>query len=166
MSKAFSFALVLAAGAATPASADPVRVGALICDVSASIAMIVMQQQDIVCAYTPENGGPEVGYKGRIVSYGPSFGAVMRGKLAWGVMAPSHAPAISLAGSYSGVGAQASVGGGVGVNLLEGDTNSGFQLQPLSAEGHVGVNAAVGITRLTLRQVEARPRRFWDRWDD
>jgi hypothetical protein len=166
MSKPFPFLLLGAvACAAPPAVAEPIKAGALMCDVSASIAMIVMQRQDLRCTYLPEDGGPQVSYKGRIEAYGVALGAVARGKLAWAVLAPSSSA--PLAGTYSGLGAQAAAGGGVGVNLLVGDADSNVSLQPIAVEGHVGLNVAAGITRVTLRPApEVRPRRFWDRWDD
>jgi len=169
MTKVFRIALLCAAAcAAQPAVAQSIRAGALMCEVSATIAMIVMQRQDMRCTYLPEDGGPEVSYKGRIDAYGIALGAVARGKLAWAVLAPSSSvPPGALAGSYSGLGAQASFGGGVGVNALVGDNVSSFTLQPVSVEGHVGANVAAGVARMTLRAApEVRPRRFWDRWDD
>ena len=167
--KSFRFAILCAAAcAAQPTLAAPIEAGALMCEVSASIAMIVMQRQDLRCTFVPADGGPEVSYKGRIDAYGIALGAVARGKLAWAVLAPSTSvPPGALAGSYSGVGAQAAFGGGVGVNVLVGDNESSFTLQPVSVEGHVGANVAAGVARVTLRAApEVRPRRFWDRWDD
>jgi hypothetical protein len=170
MKKALCLVLPLAtACAALPAAAAPgVVAGGLTCDTSASIATIVMQRQDIRCVFAPADGGPLQYYKGKFDAYGLAIGAVFRGKFAWGVVAPApEVPPGGLAGSYSGLSAQASFGGGGGVNLLVSDTNSRFVLQPLSAEGHVGANVVGGVARLFLYPTrETRERRVWDRWDD
>ena len=64
----------------------------------------------------------------------------------------SGAPHGALAGSYGGVGAEATVGAGLGANVLVGGGGSGraFSLQPLSLEGQVGINVAAGVTTVTL----------------
>ena len=56
----------------------------------------------------------------------------------------------ALAGTYAGVGADASAGIGLGANVLVGGTGRAFSLQPLSIEGEVGINVAAGVTTLTL----------------
>ena len=45
----------------------------------------------------------------------------------------------------------ASFGLGLGANVLVGGSNRTISLQPLSVEGQVGVNLALGVARLTLR---------------
>ena len=74
--------------------------------------------------------------------------------MGWSVLAKNNAPAYSagsLAGSYSGVGANASFAAGLGAHLLVGGTGSSFILQPLSVQAQEGVNVAVGINTLTLQ---------------
>ena len=48
----------------------------------------------------------------------------------------------ALAGSYVGVGAEATAGAGLGANALVGGTGRSFSLQPLSVQGQTGVNIA------------------------
>jgi hypothetical protein len=55
-----------------------------------------------------------------------------------------------LGGTYAGVSADVAAGLGVGANALVGGSNSTIALQPLSLEGQVGVNVALGISALTL----------------
>ena len=56
--------------------------------------------------------------------------------MVWGVLAPSSGvPHGALAGTYGGVGAQASAGAGLGANLLVGGTGRAFSLQPLTVGG-------------------------------
>jgi hypothetical protein len=67
------------------------------------------------------------------------------------VVAPAAGlPHGALAGTYAGVGAEASAGAGLGANVLVGGTGRAFSLQPLSIEGQVGLNIAGGITTVTL----------------
>ncbi len=56
-------------------------------------------------------------------------------------------------GPPSGTGAQgsASVGVGVGGNVLVGGSDNSIALQPLSVQGQVGVNVAAGLESLELR---------------
>ncbi len=69
----------------------------------------------------------------------------------WGVLAPVEGvPHGALAGTYAGVGGEATAGVGLGANALIGGTGRAFSLQPVSIEGQVGVNVAGGITTVTL----------------
>jgi hypothetical protein len=127
------------------------KVGTLSCDVSAGIGLILMQKQTMSCAFTPDNGGPPDLYTGRIDEFGVAIGGVTAGHLLWGVLAAtSGIPHGALAGSYAGVGAEASAGVGLGANVLVGGTGRAFSLQPLSVEGQVGINIAGGVTTVTL----------------
>ncbi len=45
------------------------------------------------------------------------------------------------------------LGVGVGANALLGGSHRSVALQPLSVEGNVGVNLALGVAGLTLRSV-------------
>jgi Protein of unknown function (DUF992) len=148
-----SLAAALAVGAlATPVLAQSnTQVGTLTCDVSAGVGMILMQKQTMICQFAPANGGPPETYLGRIDEFGVALGAVSQGRLIWGVLAPSSGlPHGALSGTYTGVGAQASAGAGVGANVLVGGTGRAFSLQPVSIEGQTGLNIAGGVTTVTL----------------
>ena len=56
-----------------------------------------------------------------------------------------------LRGNYVGASGSASLGPGVGANVLVGGSNQTISLQPLSVEGRTGVNLAVGVANLALR---------------
>ena len=62
-------------------------------------------------------------------------------------------PRASLAGTYAGASAEATVGAGVGANVLVGGSNRTIQLQPLSVQGQTGINIAAGVTGIELRWV-------------
>ena len=135
-----------------PASAQTnTQVGTLTCDVSAGVGMILTQKQTIFCKFTPAAGGSVDTYVGRIDQFGVALGAVQQGQLVWGVLAPaSGVPHGALAGTYTGLGAQATAGAGLGANVLVGGTGRAFSLQPLSVQGQTGLNIAGGITTVTL----------------
>ena len=89
-----------------------------------------------------------------LTNLGLTLGAVQQGTMVWGGPASSTGfPHGALAGSYGGVGAEATAGAGLGANLLVGGTGRSFSLQPLSIEGQTGLNFAAGVTTLTLISV-------------
>jgi hypothetical protein len=58
-----------------------------------------------------------------------------------------------LAGNYVGASAQATVGAGLGANVLVGGSDRTVALQPLSVQGQTGLNVAAGVADLELRPV-------------
>ena len=59
------------------------------------------------------------------------FGGTEKGVLIWSVLSARRAfPLGALAGQYTGLGANASVGVGGGENMLVGGNNQAFMLQP------------------------------------
>jgi hypothetical protein len=148
-------ATALTALIASPAMAQSnVKVGTLTCDVSAGIGMLISQQQTMICAFDPASGGPPDRYTGRIDKFGLALGQVQQGTMIWGVLAPASGfPHGALAGTYGGVGAEATAGAGLGANLLVGGTGRAFSLQPLTVQGQAGLNFAAGVTTLTLTSI-------------
>ncbi len=148
----FLASAVLAAVSVLPASAQEfVKTGALSCDVSAGLGLILVQKQTMRCLFTSTKGGSPDAYTGRIDEYGVALGEVAQGHLIWAVFAPaSGVPHGALAGTYAGAGGEATVGVGLGANVLVGGTGRAFSLQPVSVEGQVGVNVAAGVTTVTL----------------
>jgi len=147
-----TIAVALAAAAPAPAAAqqNATQVGRLSCDVSSGVGLFLVQKQTMYCMFIPVDGRPEP-YLGRIDEFGVALGAVQQGHLVWAVLAPaSGVPHGALAGTYAGVGAEATAGVGLGGNLLVGGTGRAFSLQPLSVEGQVGLNIAAGVTTVTL----------------
>jgi hypothetical protein len=62
-------------------------------------------------------------------------------------------PAGALAGEYVGASGDIGLGVGVGANILVGGSARSFALQPLSLQGSVAVNFALGLSALHLRPV-------------
>jgi hypothetical protein len=147
-------AAAFAALAAAPALSAGAKIGLLTCKTSASIGLIVGSHQRISCRYTPDGGGPPEDYAGYINRVGLDLGVTAGGIMTWGVVAPTRGlPHGALAGKYAGASGDISVGLGVGANALVGGSHRSFALQPLSVEGQVGLNLALGVAGLTLRSV-------------
>lgn len=149
ISSALAFATILTAGAA--AAAEHNQVGKLDCDVSAGLGVIVGSQQEVSCTFDPSGGGTKEEYKGKITEFGLDIGEISKAKMTWLVFAPSERSKDALAGTYTGVSADAAVGLGLGAKVLVGGDHGTVSLQPISIEGEEGFNIAAGISALTLR---------------
>lgn len=149
-------ATAVAAAIAMPASAvaqgrDHTKVGTLACDVSGGIGLIIASKKDVTCMFTPSQPGPREVYVGSIRKFGVDVGATSGGEMIWAVFAPSNKRFGALAGNYGGASAEATVGAGLGANVLVGGSNRTVTLQPVSVQGQAGLNLAVGVAGLDLR---------------
>ncbi len=142
---------LIAIGPVGANAAESVQIGTLSCDVSKGIGMFVVEKQTMSCVFRQTSGSDTDKYTGSLDQYGVALGEVAAGHLIWSVVAATSAPSAgALAGTYSGVGANASVGVGAGANILVGGTGRAFSLQPISVEGQEGINIAGGVTTVTL----------------
>ncbi len=133
------------------ARAQSVRAGGLTCDTGPRVGLIVGSRQHLQCVFVPNSGG-RYSYTGRISRVGLDVGITGGGRLFWAVFAPtSRVHRGSLVGTYVGASGNAALGIGLGANVLVGGSHRTISLQPLSIEGQVGVNLALGVSRLTLR---------------
>jgi hypothetical protein len=133
------------------AQAEPARVGGLTCDAAPRVGLVVGSLQQVRCVFT-SNAAGRCNYSGSIGRVGLDVGVTGGGRILWAVFAPtSHVGCGSLRGSYAGVSGSASLGVGLGANVLIGGSHRTISLQPLSVEGQIGVNLALGVSRLTLR---------------
>ena len=149
-------ALAVIATLAMPASSmaqtrDRTKAGTLTCDVSGGIGLIVASKKDVTCMFTPAAAGPREVYVGSISKFGLDIGATAGGEMVWSVFAPSNKKFGALAGEYGGASAEATVGAGLGANVLVGGSDRTVSLQPVSVQGQTGLNLAVGVSGLTLR---------------
>ncbi len=153
-------ALFVAVAMFNPTSANAqerVRAGALRCNVSGSVGMIVTSKQKLNCIFEPARGGPPDQYFGTIRRFGLDLGVTGGGQMVWAVFAASQPWPGALAGAYVGATAGASIAVGLGANALVGGSNSTFALQPLSVQGQVGLNIAVGVAELLLEYAPPPP---------
>ena len=138
---------------ATVADAAPhgVKVGELTCNVSSGWGFVFGSSKDLHCTFRP-SGHQREHYTGSISKFGVDIGYTEGGILVWGVFAPSSdVRAGALEGDYAGATASATVGVGLGANVLVGGLDKSIALQPLSVEGNKGLNVAAGIGAISLK---------------
>jgi Protein of unknown function (DUF992) len=139
---------VLAFG--TPVQAQSVKAGIMTCNVASGFGFIFGSSRSVNCTFAPNGVAPQH-YVGAINKFGVDIGYVEAAVMAWAVLAPTTNPGPgSLAGTYVGATGSASLGVGVGANVLFGGFGNSISLQPLSIEGDKGVNVAGGIAEMTL----------------
>jgi hypothetical protein len=130
-----------------------VKTGVLECRGGPSIGLVVGSSTTMNCVYRGDDRF-EDRYVGIIRKVGLDIGITQETALAWGVFAPTGriGPG-DLSGNYGGVSSSASVGVGLGANVLLGGSNNSVALQPLSLQGQVGLNVQAGLEGLELRPV-------------
>jgi hypothetical protein len=142
------------APAPVPSPGGWTQVGVLTCKLNPSIGFIIAGHQSMQCNYVPAGSGPPQAYEGAINTVGLDIGVTAGGVLTWTVFAPTQgAPAGALAGEYIGASGDIGLGLGAGANVLVGGSGRTFALQPLSLEGSIAVNIALGVSMLKLRAV-------------
>ena len=149
----FLNASMLAVTGSSAAAQDRVQAGTLVCNTSKELGVIVGSQEALNCIFTPSVPGPIQAYSGTITKLGLNLGATTRGVIVWLVYAPTSLRTGELAGNYAGATAEATIGVGLGANVLVGGSNRTVALQPVSVQGQVGLNLAVGFAELQLRFV-------------
>jgi Protein of unknown function (DUF992) len=148
-------AFVVGLLSADPATAQgsSAQQGMLTCRTSASLGLILGSTQRLACQFRANSGWTQ-NYVGRMNRVGLDIGITAGGVMVWAVFGSSSAirPG-ALTGRFVGASADISVGIGAGANILVGGTASSVSLQPLSLEGQVGLNLALGVAGLTLAPV-------------
>src|SRR5262249_45116110 len=148
-------AVIVTAPASAQAPRNCAQVGLLTCKLSPSIGFIIAGHQSMECRFVPSNNvGPPQAYQGALNTVGIDLGISAGGVLAWAVLAPTVGiPAGALAGEYVGASGDVGIGLGAGANVLIGGSARTVALQPVSIEGSVAVNVALGVSALKLRPV-------------
>ena len=139
------------AGASAQQPMQRVQIGVLECRGGASIGFIVGSVTNLGCVLRAD-GMPDDRYIATIRKVGVDLGITQESALAWGVYAPvARLGPGDLSGNYAGAQGSASVGVGLGGNVLVGGSDNSIALQPLSVQGQVGINVAAGLESLELR---------------
>ncbi len=154
ISKMFGIATVaLVASFASANAQQGVRVGVLECTGGQNVSFVVGSNATLECVFQSEGGRAE-GYVATIKRFGLDLGFTQNTTVQWTAFAPNaRVPRGGLAGSYGGVGSNASVGVGFGGNFLLGGNGNQYSLQPISVQGQTGLNVAAGVVSLDLTPV-------------
>lgn len=128
-----------------------IQIGVLECRGGASVGFIVGSVTNLGC-FLHADGRRDEPYVATIRKVGLDLGITQETSLAWAVFAPVERAGIGdLAGDYAGAQGSASIGIGLGANVLVGGSANSIALQPLSLQGSTGINVAVGLAGLELR---------------
>ncbi|KQQ38751.1 MULTISPECIES: DUF992 domain-containing protein [Rhizobium/Agrobacterium group] len=129
-----------------------VRIGYLDCQVGGGVGYVIGSAKEAECTFSSTMGSEPIDqYTGVIRKMGVDLGFTTRSRLIWAVFAPTagyhHG---SLGGLYQGATAEATVGAGIGANILVGGTSGSIHLQTVSITGQLGLNVAATGTSVTL----------------
>lgn len=131
---------------------DGVRIGYLECDIGGGVGYVLGSAKEVDCTFRSSLRGERSDhYSGAIKKLGVDLGFTTRSRLVWAVFAPTagyHQG--SLSGIYRGATAEATLGAGVGTNVLFGGTAGSIHLQAVSVTGQLGLNLAATGTSMTL----------------
>jgi hypothetical protein len=143
-----------AALVALPAIAeDRTEAGLLECEIDGGVGFVIGSSKEMSCVYSPaDKSRPQEAYVGTVSKFGLDVGVTDKSVMQWLVLAPSADPFPdgALAGHYIGASAEASAAIGGGANVLVGGSNDTVSLQPVSVQGQVGLNLALGVTDFRL----------------
>ena len=129
-----------------------VEVGSLTCRIDGGASYVFGSTRSLSCKFESAAGGPAEYYEGDIKRFGLDIGVTGETFMGWAVFAPSRGlDEGALAGTYSGVAGDASLGLGGGAKVLVGGSDNTISLQPLSLQGQSGVNLALTVAQLRLR---------------
>ena len=144
--------VIVFVGSAAAQDRQPVRVGGLTCSTGPRVGLVLGSRQDMRCVFVASATGRQYIYTGTIRRLGIDLGVTRGGTLFWAVFARnSQIGRGTLRGNYVGASGNVAVGLGLGAKVLIGGSRRTISLQPLSVEGQIGINLALGVANLTLR---------------
>lgn len=146
-----TLAAILMLGASSVAAlADGVNVGVLNCNAGQTVGMILTSDTNLNCVYRPSDGSKPQRYTGDITNVGVQLGVTSETQIVWSVIAPGSLKAGALGGTYAGASANATVGAGLGANVLVGGFEKSVALQPVSVQAQTGLGVSAGISSMNL----------------
>lgn len=151
-------ALMTAMFAAIPAwagnSTAGTKIGVLTCDAipESGVNLLIHSTVDVSCSFKSTDGSGVEHYVGETgVGLGIDFRIDRTRQMVFTVFAADTTHGSNkLAGKYVGAGGSATVGVGVGAQVLVGGSNKSVSLQPV-IEGSTGVGVSAGVTYLYIQ---------------
>lgn len=156
--------VVAASVLAVPVSAQevPTRIGVLTCITSVTMGWTVGSRQKLRCQFQSDKGVSR-NYIATVSFVGRNSGIPAGGVLAWEVLTSNtntntnaNAPAPGIAGKFLGKSRDITLTSGSGANALVGGPRNVLSLRPVSANGPLGENLALGVARITLTPTAKR----------
>lgn len=147
--KTIAAALIATGLMAAPALANGVKLGTLTCDIDGGPGLLIGSFARGDCSFRQADGTVEL-YSATFSRLGIDVGVTGNKTIVWAVFGVDGASNGGLAGSYTGVNAEATAVVGIGANALIGGLENGIVLNPLSISGQTGLNVAAGIANLRL----------------
>ena len=141
---------------ASSAMADT-QIGLLECR-GVSQQFIVGSITNLQCLFRPTYGGRPQPYDASIRRVGVDLGFNQSTHLVWSVFAPHPPGPGGLSGGYFGASANATVGVGLGANVLWGGSDRTVALQPVSGQSQIGLGVVGGISAMEMHAHAAGPR--------
>ncbi len=142
------------AWAAEEVSSEGTKIGILTCKTvpETGVNLIIHSTVDVTCEFESTAGGGIEKYKGETgVGLGIDLNINRQETIGYTVFsADFKAGTYQLAGKYGGVGASATLGVGIGVNVLVGGNKRSISLQPLVLSVSTGAGVSAGLTYLYL----------------
>jgi hypothetical protein len=127
--------------------------GVLECRGGQNVGFVVGSVASLECIFQSPGRRPQA-YMATVRRIGVDIGVTSQTQFSWTVNAPNTRLGYGeLAGTYGGVGANASIGVGGGGNFLVGGPRNAYALQPISVQGQTGLNLAAGIAGIELEPV-------------
>jgi hypothetical protein len=152
---------VFAGSFATAHAMPAAQAGILECRGGQNVGFVVGSVTSLECVFQSPGRRPEA-YVATVRRIGVDLGVTAQTQVKWAVNAPNTRLGFGeLAGTYGGVGANASIGIGGGGNFLVGGPRNAYALQPLSVQGQTGLNVAAGIAGIELEPVGFGHRGRW-----
>lgn len=130
-----------------------IQTGILTCDVMGGVGMVVASSKAVSCTFKGAGERTDQ-YTGTIRKFGVDLGFTGKSRIVWSVFEDANRSG-SIAGTYTGASAEATVAVGLGANVLLGGGDGAIALQPLSVQAQTGLNVAAGAVSLTLNLVDA-----------
>jgi uncharacterized protein DUF992 len=147
-------AAALAGSLASARAMPAVQAGILECRGGQNVGFVVGSVASLECVFQRPGHRPQA-YVATVRRIGLDLGVTAQTQFTWAVNAPTTRLGYGeLAGSYGGVGANASIGIGGGGNFLVGGPRNAYALQPISVQGQTGLNVAAGIAGIELEPVD------------